>query len=71
MSVTTSILKQIEQLGYAVSTHDLGDSVEMHAVKLPRGKPQFIASVDDVGPEAEERCACELAQMCGVKLEDG
>jgi hypothetical protein len=35
MSVASSIIKHLEQLGYAVSTHDLRDYVEMHAVKLP------------------------------------
>jgi hypothetical protein len=72
MSVASSIIKHLEQLGYAVSTHDLRDYVEMHAVKLPAGEPpHLVARVDDVGPEAEERCACELARMCGVQLEDG
>jgi hypothetical protein len=36
MPATDSIIRQIEDLGYAVSTHRMGGCAEMHAVPLPR-----------------------------------
>jgi len=66
------ILKQIESLGYAVSVHRVNGVVEMHAVQLAYPCAQHIARVIDGDGEAESyRCACELAQMVGVDLEDG
>jgi hypothetical protein len=45
--------------------------VEMHAVKLIDPAELHIPRViHGDGPE-EERCACELAQMVGIDLEDG
>jgi hypothetical protein len=46
--------------------------VEMHAVKLADPDEQHIARV--IGGDGEPecyRCACELAQMVGIDLEDG
>ena len=34
VSVTASILKQVEALGYAVSVHRVNGVIEMHAVNL-------------------------------------
>ena len=44
----------------------------MHAVKLDGTEVPHIARVIDGDGEAETyRCACELAQMVGIDLEDG
>jgi hypothetical protein len=40
-----SILAQIKSLGYAVSTHCMGEYIEMHAVELARSENQHIARV--------------------------
>jgi hypothetical protein len=34
MELTVSVINQIEDLGYAVSTHRMGEHVEMHAVPI-------------------------------------
>jgi hypothetical protein len=70
--VTRSILKQVESLGYAVSVHRVNGVVEMHAVKGADPSEQHVARVID-GDGSKERylCACELAQMVGIDLEDG
>jgi hypothetical protein len=63
---------RVEALGYAVSIHHVNGVVEMHAVKLADPDEQHIARVIDGNGEPEcYRCACELAQMVGIDLEDG
>jgi hypothetical protein len=69
---TQSILKHIERLGYAVSTHRVNGTVEMHAVKLDGSEAPQIARCDDGdGPDETYRCACLLATAVGIDLEDG
>jgi hypothetical protein len=66
------ILELIASLGYAVSVHRVNGVVEMHAVKLADPSEQHISRViDGDGTEEDYRCACELAQMVGIDLEDG
>ena len=72
MNERKHISELIAALGYAVSVHHVNGIVEMHAVKLADPSEQHIARViDGDGPEEDYRCACELAQMVGVDLEDG
>ena len=44
---TDSILNHIRRLGYAVSTHRVNGTVEMHAVKLDGSEAPQIARCDD------------------------
>jgi hypothetical protein len=70
--VADALIHEMEQLGYAVSAHGMGDYVEMHAVELKKPNAQQIARVAD-GDEEEHsyRSARELAWMAGIELEDG
>ena len=45
--------------------------IEMHAVGREDPPVIHIARVDDHGPDAEYRCACELALLVGIGLKDG
>ncbi len=79
------ILYVIRSLGYHVSIHRMqggvslsGDAlpvpdryVEMHAINNADPPEIHIGRVDDDGPDAEYRCACELAKLVGIDLEDG
>ncbi len=66
------MLEHVRSLGYAVSVHHVNGVVEMHAVRLADRAEQHIARViDGDGPEEDYRCACELAQMVGIDLDDG
>ena len=71
-------LAMIRARGYHVSVHRMtggltGASglperyVEMHAVGDDQPEV-FVARVDEHGPDAEMRCACELATMIGIDL---
>ena len=72
MPTLNPILQLIRDIGYAVSIHRVNGVVEMHAVKLADPSVQHISRViDGDGPEEDYRCACELAQMVGIDLEDG
>jgi hypothetical protein len=67
-----SILAQIKSLDYAVSTHRMGEYIEMHAVELARPENQHVARVvGSDGPDECDRCAAILAGMVGIDLEDG
>ena len=56
----------------ATNMHGRNGVVEMHAVQLAYPCAQHIARVTDGdGPAEDYRCACELAQMVGIDLEDG
>lgn len=72
MSADDALLDQIRALGFAVSVHRVNGVIEMHAVKLANPDEQHISRViDGDGPDESYRCACELAQMVGVRLQDG
>ena len=72
MNERKSILELVASLGYAVSVHRINGMVEMHAVQLVYPCAQHVARVNDGdGPAESYRCACELAQMVGIDLEDG
>ncbi len=72
MNERKPILELVASLGYAVSVHRVNGVVEMPAVKLADPSEQHIARVNDGdGPAEDCRCACELAQMVGIDLEDG
>jgi hypothetical protein len=65
----TSILRQIESLGYATSVHRMGDYVELHAVRPPDGDDLKIARAEGDGDDVVYRAVYALAAMCGVVLE--
>jgi hypothetical protein len=67
-----AVLDQVRSLGYAVSVHRVNGVIEMHAVNLSNPDEQHISRViDGDGPDESYRCACELAQMVGIELDDG
>jgi hypothetical protein len=77
--ITLTPLRHIESLGYVVSVHRLGDSllgrpgsIEMHATDTRTDPPQVhVASVArDESGDVDYRCACELAAMVGIELQD-
>src|SRR6476660_7617764 len=51
MGITSTIIAQIEALGFAVSVHRMGDYCEMHAVLLADPDQQHIARVDGDGED--------------------
>ena len=55
---------------YAVSIHDMGEYIEMHAVRLadPDEVPH-VARVD--AGDAEYQCAVALAGMVGIAISNG
>ncbi len=79
------IIEAIRALGYHVSIHrmtggislDGGPSLLLPAVYIEMHAHDedavnvHIARVDGDSPEDEYRCACELARMVGIDLEDG
>jgi hypothetical protein len=77
--LTSTILRDIESPGYAVSVHRIPSSLlgsvaaftEMHAVQLAEPNNQHIAKVDGHGEESDYRAACMLAESVGIELEDG
>ncbi|HEV2296113.1 MAG TPA: hypothetical protein VGR35_19870 [Tepidisphaeraceae bacterium] len=71
MNEIAPILKRVTDLGYVVSISRVNGGVEMHAVNTADPSEQHIARViNGDGPEEDYRCACELAQMVGIDLED-
>ena len=70
---SAAIIKQIEQLGFHVSTHRMMDYDEMHAVPhIDPSSMVHIARVD--GGDDDDRVyqtTCALAEMVGIDLEDG
>jgi hypothetical protein len=70
MSLTESIIRQIEDLGYAVSTHRMPGYVEMHAVPMSgEGELKLARCGDGDDDDSCYRCAVELARMVGIGLE--
>jgi hypothetical protein len=71
MAVSDSIIKQIEDLGYAVSVHVMPGYVELHAVPLSgEGEVKLARCGDGDDEQATYRCAVELARMEGIDLMD-
>jgi hypothetical protein len=77
---TLTLLRHITSLGYTVSVHRVSESllgrpgcVEMHATDARLDPPQVhVAAIADGAPgDLDYRCACELAAMVGIELEDG
>jgi hypothetical protein len=67
MAVHDSIIKQLEDLGYAVSVHVMPGYVEMHAVpRSGEGEVKLARCGDGDDDEACYRCAVELARMVGA-----
>jgi hypothetical protein len=64
-----AILRQVETSGYAVSVHEMGAYVEMHAVRLTGEDIPHVARCEGGGEEALYVCACALAEMVGIELE--
>lgn len=71
---TDAILRQVESLGYNVSVYwnlDAPANVIMRAMSTD-GPHCFEATVgSEEGGDMDYRCACLLAEMVGVDLEDG
>ena len=69
---TAAIIKCIESLGYAVSTHRMIDYVEMHAVFLKDPDTLVRIARCDGGDDDDQiyTTACVLAEMVGIDLED-
>ena len=69
MSVTKSIIRQIADLGYAVSTNRMPGYVEMHAVPLSgEGEVKLARCGDGDDDDPCCRCAVELARNCRARL---
>lgn len=64
MSVTATIIRHIEGLGYTVEVGTFGYRIRMVATG-PDGQ-RYVVNADD-----EYQAACELAQLVGIELEDG
>ena len=77
----SSIIRQIRELGYAVSVHEMKGGIhiterelpvadaytELHAVKIDNPDEQHIARVDETGEAALYLAAVELTGMVGIK----
>jgi hypothetical protein len=84
MDAAGSILCSIRSLGYHVSVHRMAGGISLSGNPLPvpdryierhahtDDDPPInhIARIDDDGPEAEYKCACELALQVGIDLPD-
>jgi len=71
-TTTEALLAHIESLGYATSVHLINGVTEMHAVLKSDPDQQHIARMIDGNGEVEQyHCACLLAHMVGIELEDG
>ena len=68
-ATANSIIRQIEGLGYAVSVHEMGAYVEMHAVRLRGEEIPHVARCEGGDEEALYLCAGALAKMVGIRLE--
>ena len=81
------IVKRLQGLGYAVSTHRMTGGinvltgapgkllpqryVEMHAILISDPTQQHIARVDGHDTVSVDRCALELARMVQLNLDEG
>ena len=64
-----ALLRQIENLGYAVSVHHMSRYVELHAVRLSGEDIPHVARCEGDGVEELYLAACALAEMVGLRLE--
>jgi hypothetical protein len=70
--LTLAILKHIESLGHTVSIHRVNGAIEMHAVKLDGSEDEQIVRFADGDGQAEDyQCACLLARVLGINIENG
>src|SRR3954462_3794643 len=67
---TKAILRQIEDLGYAVSVHHMREYVELHAVRLSGDEIPHVARCEGDGEEELYQAASALAEMVGVRLDE-
>lgn len=69
---TSTILRHVAGLGYVVTVRQEPGQVVMRAVDHSQHpSAEHVARMGDCEPYAEYRCACLLAEMVGVELEDG
>ena len=64
-----TIIRHLDELGYACSVHDMGDYVEAHAVALPDGEPLYLVRVEGNTETDVFSAVCELAEAVGVDLD--
>jgi hypothetical protein len=79
--VTLTLLRQVSSLGYTVSVFRFRSSlrgsrpgcVEMHALDLSKDPPtKHVARVvEGEAGDLDYRCACLLAELVVVELDDG
>ena len=79
--VTLTLLRHVTSLGYTVSVFRFPSSplgtfsacVEMHALDLSHDQPtKHVARVaEGEAGDVDYRCACLLAELVGLALEDG
>ena len=69
--LATSIIRQIESLGYVVKEFRVNNAVEYHAVPRDSSAPQVARCNDGADDESAYRAACMLAEAVGIDLEDG
>jgi 8-oxo-dGTP pyrophosphatase MutT (NUDIX family) len=63
-----AILRQIEDLGYAVSVHTMPGYVELHAVSLDGDEIPHVARCEGNGGAATDQAACALAGMVWLRM---
>ena len=68
--VADAVLRQIRDLGYAVSVHHMGEYVELHAVHLSGDKVPHVARCEGGGDDETYLAACALAEMVGLRPEE-
>ena len=71
MSLTDSIIRQVESLGYVVKAFRLNETVEYHAVSLSGSPPTVARCNDGADDDSAYLAACLLADAVGIELEDG
>jgi hypothetical protein len=71
MCVATSIIRQVESLGFIVKEFRVNNTVEFHAVPLDGSSPQIARCNDGADDDSAYRAACTLAEAVGIELEDG
>jgi hypothetical protein len=79
--MTLTLLRHVTSLGYTVSVFRIPSSalgswpgsVEMHALGLSQDPPvkRMARVVEGEGGGLDYRCACLLAEMLGIDLQDG
>ena len=67
--MTHTLIRQIEDRGYAVSVDEMPCYVEMHAVRLTGDEIPHVARCGNDQSNALEQCARALAEMVGIRPE--